>query len=208
MRNRTPRFRHDRRSIAALEFALVAPLLILLGLGAIEFAAAIRVQLGADHAARAVASLISQAPVPTVLTGGNAKCPSITQACITAAALQDIYIGGLDSNEGLAQNFAISAATVVFSNPAGQPHSAALGWDAATAPTTPAYAPPPANLLALAAGLTDGVDTDSVIVVQASTSYTLPFLPAFFGAIGPGPFTFTFTSLARPRNSLVIAKGW
>jgi Flp pilus assembly protein TadG len=199
------RLRRDLKSVAALEFSLIAPVLILLGLGCVEFAAAIRVELGADHASRAIASLISQTPIPATAAGA---CQSTTTACINAAALQDIYIAGQDSNEGFAATLTVAAASVNFTVASNGTSTAAVGWDASTASTNPAYAAAPANVTTLAAGLGDGIDNDSVIVVQAKTIFTLPFVPGFFGKNSSGPFTFTSTSFARPRYSLVIAKGW
>jgi Flp pilus assembly protein TadG len=199
------RLRRDLKSVAALEFSLIAPVLILLGLGSVEFAAAIRVELGADHASRAVASLISQTPIPTTAAGA---CQSTTTACLTAAALQDIFIAGQDSNEGFAATLTVAAASVNFTVAANGASTSTIGWDAATAGTAPAYAAAPANATTLATGLGDGVDNDSVIIVQTKTTFTLPFLPGFFGKLSSGPFTFTSTSFARPRYSLVISKGW
>jgi len=190
----------DVRSIAALEFALLAPVLILLGLGAVEFSEAVRVELTADRVARTVANLIAESPIafgqPT--------------ATITAANLQDYYIAGQEEyQEATGNSLAISAASVTFT-PASTTGTKA--WDAASASGS-SYIATSATALAATAGVTDTIDDDSVIVVQATTTYLLPFLPNFgifgLGKVSAGPFTFTSTALARPRNSLIINKsGW
>jgi len=194
------RLSKDRRSIAALEFALIAPVLILLGLGAVEFSEAVRVELAADRVARSVANMIAASPIPS----------SQPTAQISAAALADYYLAGQEEYQEAAGNsLAISAASVTFT-PASTTGTEA--WDAATAPGS-SYVATNAKALAATTGVTDTIDDDSVIVVQATTTYLLPFLPNFgalgLGKVATGPFTFTSIALARPRNSLVVNKsGW
>jgi Flp pilus assembly protein TadG len=194
------KFGKDRRSIAALEFALIAPVLILLGLGAVEFSEAIRVELAADRVARTVANMIANSPVPF----------GQPTAQISAAALADYYLAGQEEYQEASGNaLTISAASVVFT-PASA--TGVQAWDAAAAPGS-SFAATSAKALAATTGVTDSIDDDSVIVVQATTTYLLPFLPNFgvfgLGKVAAGPFTFTSTALARPRDSLVINKsGW
>jgi Flp pilus assembly protein TadG len=198
-----------KKSSIALEFALIAPVLILLGLGAIEFSATVRVQLSADRAARTVALLIANTSSP-----------------INAAQMADYYIAGIDSYQGPTSSIAISAASFVYypigattgSDSANSTVPADSGWDAGahTAGFTSAatgqtyyYVTTPASIFANgASNLSSGTIVDSVIAVQATAVYTLPFLPNFFGKVMAGPFTFTSTAFARPRQSLVLSESW
>jgi Flp pilus assembly protein TadG len=197
------------KSSIAVEFALIAPLLILLGLAAIEFSATVRVQLSADRAARTIAFLIANTTSP-----------------INAAQMADYYIAGIDSYQGPTSSISISAASFVYypigattaSDAANSTVPADSGWDAGahTAGFTSSatgktyyYATTPASIFANgAANLSSGTIVDSVIAVQAKAVYALPFLPGFFGKIPMGPFTFTSTAFARPRQSLIIAESW
>jgi Flp pilus assembly protein TadG len=183
----------DTRSSVVLEFALIAPVLILMALGAIEFTAAVRAELNVERSARAVANLISD------------------QTSITPQQLQDYYAAANDMYAGTIGTLTLSAASVTFTNQdangAQQAVATAKAWDASTAATTPAY-----TLLDGAValtntgttpGLSDGVDNDSVIIVRAKATYTLPFLPNFYGKI-PTALSFGSYAFARPRFVLVI----
>jgi Flp pilus assembly protein TadG len=202
-------FFYATKSSIAVEFALIAPILILLGLAAIEFSATVRVQLSADRTARTIAFLIANTPTP-----------------INAAQMADYYIAGIDSYQGPASNIAVSAASFVYypigattgSDAANSTVPADSGWDAgahtagftsSTTGKTYYYATTPASVFANgASNLSSGTIVDSVIAVQATAVYSLPFLPNFFGKIPMGPFTFTSTAFARPRQSLIIAESW
>jgi hypothetical protein len=198
----------DRRSNAALEFALVAPVLILLGLGAVEFSAAIRVNTSVDRTARTVAQLIAATPIPI----------GASQAQITSFMLQDDYLAGQDSSFSLSHSVSIAAASLVYNPGSNTPIYAATAsgagtatspWDASMAPgITPAFVALPSSAVTAATGMGDTADTDSVIVVQVSATYSLPFLPNFgilgLGKISQGPFSTTATAYARPRASLII----
>jgi Flp pilus assembly protein TadG len=61
------RFGADRRGGAALEFALIAPVMVTLYFGAVEFSQAFLAQRKADHVASAVGDLVARAR--TVSTG-------------------------------------------------------------------------------------------------------------------------------------------
>jgi Flp pilus assembly protein TadG len=197
------------RSSIAVEYALIAPILILLGLGAIEFSATIRVQLSADRAARTIAFLIANTSSP-----------------VSAAQMADYYIAGIDSYQGPTSSISISAASFVYypigattgSDAANATVPADSGWDAGTHtagfPSTVTgktyyYVTTPATIFANnTTNLSSGTAVDSVIAVQATAVYSLPFLPNFFGKIASGPFTFTSTAFARPRQSLILAESW
>jgi len=172
-----------RRGSAAFEFVLVAPFLILLTFGVVEFAAAIRIQMGVNQAARAVASLIAQ------------------QSDVTTAQLNDFFVAGRDCYSFNVGTLTISATAVNFN--AGS-QTGVVAWTANSATST--YASAPANVVTLATGLaaqTGGVvpGGDATIVVQASSTFTVP---VSFGPIKPS-YTLTSTVFARPRVSFQIS---
>jgi Flp pilus assembly protein TadG len=184
----------DSKSSVAVEYALVTPVFILLILGTIEFCAAIHAKLAIDRVARVVAQLIQN------------------QSSVSPAQLQDYFIAGQDVYAGNIGTLSISAASVTYTNYVNfkkQATVTAVGWDASGATTTPAYtAFPNAASYAPSSNLSDNVQNDSIIVVQSSVKYTLPFLPNFFGAIPVG-LSFSSVSIARPRQNLVVTKnGW
>jgi Flp pilus assembly protein TadG len=188
MIERARRMRRDRRglgqrAVVALEVALIAPVLLLLSLGTVEFAMAVRVQLSVNAAAHAVANLIAE------------------QSDVTTAQLNDFFIAGQDCNEVNSNVLSISATSVTF---APGSTTGTIAWDAAS--VSPSYVAAPADLLSISAGLgaTSGgspVGGDSVIVVQATGVLNLP-VP--FGPI-PTSFTISSTAFARPRTSFAIS---
>lgn len=58
-------FRRDRRGVSALEFALLAPLLIMLYFGATELAQGMMAQRRVSHAAATIGDLVSQDKIAT-----------------------------------------------------------------------------------------------------------------------------------------------
>ncbi len=72
------RFRRDRRGVAALEFALIAPLLILLFVGVNELSQAMIVQRKVSHTASAIGDLtaqvatVSKSDVDAIFAAGTA----------------------------------------------------------------------------------------------------------------------------------------
>jgi Flp pilus assembly protein TadG len=198
MRNLTPyrklrRFLNECRSSAAVEFALTVPIIILLGLGAIEFSAAVRAQLNVNRTARYVADILQ-----------NQTSVSAAQLTDYLYAAQDMYANG-----GADGALSLSAASINFNNQDVNGNAQALvvctNWDAAYAGITvpQKYTPIPNAALTNDVSLTDSLDNDSVIVVDASAVFTLPFMPAFYGKI-PSIFTFTAISRVRPRYVLQI----
>jgi Flp pilus assembly protein TadG len=194
----------DPKAVAAMEFALIVPLLILLGIGAIEFSAAIRAQMQVDQIAHTVANLIADQP------------PS---APITALQLKDYLAAGqaMYNYTGVGA-LAISAAAVNYTHQDSQGNlltnvAPAVGWDASTA-TGAGYAVFPTNannsaLNEITNGLqiSDTVNNDSIIVVAAVAGFTLPFAPNFFGKI-TSKLSFETVAFARPRYQLQISKGF
>lgn len=175
--------RLNRRGAAALEFVMIAPILILLCFGVVEFAAAIRIQMGVNQAARAVASLIVQ------------------QSDITTAQLNDYFIAGRDCYSFNVGTLSISATAVNYS--AGSA-TGTVAWTASSVSSS--YAAAPANVTTLSSGLEAKSGTtipggDATIVVQAKATFTVP---VSFGLISPS-YTMTSTVFARPRVSFQIS---
>jgi Flp pilus assembly protein TadG len=172
-----------RRGMAALEFVVVAPFLILMTFGVVEFAAAVRIQMGVNQAARAVANLIAQ------------------QTDVTTAQLNDYFIAAKDCYSFNVGTLTISATAVNFS--AGS-STGSQAWTASSVSSS--YAAAPSNVLTLSAGLEAKSGStipggDSTIVVQAQSTFNVP-VP--FGPIGAS-YTFTSTAFARPRGSFTIS---
>ena len=170
------------RGVAAREFAVMVTVLVLLSFGVVDFAAAVRVQIDVDQAARAVANLIAQ------------------QADVTTAQLNDFYLAGQYCFSGNTGTMSISAASVVFS--AGVA-AGAVAWDASS--VSARYVAAPGNILSLSSGLGAssggaGVGGDGTIVAQAKSTFAVPV------AFGPIPATFTFvsTAFARPRAGFTV----
>lgn len=175
--------RLGRRGAAALEFVMIAPLLILLCFGAVEFAAAIRIQMAVNQAARAVASLIVQ------------------QSDVTTAQLNDFYIAGKDCYSFNVGTLSISATAVNYS--AGSA-TGTVAWTASSVSSS--YAAAPSNVTTLSSGLEAKSGStipggDATIVVQAKSTFTVP---VSFGLIAPS-YTLTSTVFARPRVSFQIS---
>ena len=178
----TRRPRLGRRAVAALEFLLVAPFFVLLTFGMAEFAAAVRVQLGVNQAAWAVADLIAQ------------------QTDVTTAQLNDFYKAGQDCFTFNFGTLSISATSVTYS--AGH-QTGSVAWTASS--VSGSYAAAPANVTTISSGLgaaTGGttIGGDSTIVVQTSSTFNVPIS---FGPIGKS-YTLTATAFARPRLSYVV----
>jgi len=187
------RFLSERRSSAAVEFALTVPILILLGLGAVEFSAAVRAQLDVNRTARYVADILQ-----------NQTSVSAAQLTDYNYAAQDMYASG-----GANGALSLSVASINFNNQNANGNAQALqvctNWDAAYdgVAGTYKYTALPAAALNNDTSLTDTYDNDSVVIVEARAAFTLPFMPAFYGKI-PSIFTFTAISRVRPRYVLQI----
>ncbi len=185
------------KSSIAVEFALLAPLLITLALALIQIAAAIRVQLEVNRAAWAVADLISQ------------------QTDVTTAELTDYAIAANDCYDFGVGNFTFSAESINFLN-AGSSYS--IAWDAnSVVPSSYVLTPTAATTTATATGtrsgstvfnLSDGLGNDSVIVVTASSTIGVPFpvmsvLMASFHL--SNSYTFSTTVFARSRTGYITS---
>src|SRR3954471_24418606 len=65
------RFRRDERGVSAVEFALIAPFMILLYFGLVELCQALIAERKASHVASAVGDLVAQSESVTKATGGS-----------------------------------------------------------------------------------------------------------------------------------------
>jgi Flp pilus assembly protein TadG len=142
------RFRSDRRGVAAVEFALIAPVAILLYCGFAELTMAMMAERRAAHAASVVADLVAQEPH------------------VTAAEMTDIFnIGNAIMNPFPATPLKLRV-TSVTADANGVPQ---MTWTKVSGGAAPMPAGPvagvPANLLA--AG-------DSVIQADMQYAYTSP----------------------------------
>jgi Flp pilus assembly protein TadG len=170
---------------------MIAPLLVLFGLGAVEFSAAVRADMNVNRAARYVAGILQN------------------QTSVSPAQLTDYFTAAqyMYGNGGFDGTLALSAASIKFTNldtnGAATTFSYCTSWDASADGATPAYTALPAAALANVSNLTDSYDNDSTIVVEASATVTLPFIPSFYGRL-PTNLTFTAISRVRPRYVLQI----
>lgn len=65
------RFRRDQRGVSAVEFALIAPFMILLYFGLVELCQALIAERKASHVASAVGDLVAQSESVTKAAGGS-----------------------------------------------------------------------------------------------------------------------------------------
>ncbi len=173
--------RSGRRGSIAVEFAVIAPVMIAAAIGLIQVAAAIRIQLEVNRSAWVLANLISQ------------------EADVTTAELGDFAVAAQDCYDFKVGTLVMSAASVNFTtaNPTG-----AVAWDASSV-SAANYLAMPAATVTSAAKLTTGAGNDSVIVVRTSATFTVPFPVLPFIKL-PTSFTFTDVVYARPRLGYVV----
>lgn len=92
------RFIHDDRGIAATEFALIAPLMILLLMGTIEFPRAYAISEGLEAAARTMADMISRGSLNSVddvyAAGGAVAYPYDTSTAKIVLTSVGVYTKG------------------------------------------------------------------------------------------------------------------
>jgi Flp pilus assembly protein TadG len=168
----------DRRGVSAVEFALIAPLLIVLYVGAIEVGNALTISRRTSAVASTAADLAAQ--VKTVSNSDLQDIASAASSILTPSATTPLKI-------------------VLSSVVADQNNTPKVAWSYATNGAIPRatnsnYTLPP--------GLTQA--NSSVIVAEVTYAFTpLLNLSGFFN---PGSFTMSRTFYARPRKSLTVAK--
>ena len=197
----------DRRGVAAVELALVAPLLLTMGLGTYEAAEVFRASMLVADAAQTIADLASQQ------VGGvtDTTSGSLGNFCTAGKRVMTPFpTAGSSGNAG-----AFTAAIVSVTNNSG---TAAVDWEADSACSVSATAFATSALSYATQAIPNGTlpgcaqsgstinlvpcSGDSVIVVHVTYHYNGPIqfvLPSLLGAI-----VLTETAYARPRGGATI----
>jgi Flp pilus assembly protein TadG len=151
--------RHDQSGLAAVEFALILPIMLLLFLGSFETTNLVLAYMKLEASAETAADLVAQTRVNTVLQ-------STDFTNITNAAKQ--VLSPLPTSGALLK---VAFASVTYST-----GSAVIDWHTevnSATPITTANIPNNASLANLG-NQTNG-STDSVIIVTLTYSYSSPF---------------------------------
>ena len=166
------RLRRDRRGVAALELALVLPVMLVLFFGSVEVTQLIRVSNKLNIAAQSIESMV-------------AGHTSILQADVDNA-----YNGGKLIMAPFSATLSVQVVSVTFDANA---KASGVSWQVVE-PIT-ATPTPISNKTActMVAGL--GLGNDSVILVQASYSYG-----AVVHYVLPASFNLSHVAYGRPRN--------
>ena len=175
MRHVAERVRSDRRGTAAVETALMSPVLILMFLATVEITQLIRVEAKLARATQAIQDIVAGQTTATATTLGVA---------FTGGQIVMMPFG--------ASNLSAAIASVDF-NSSGA--ATAVSWQELennSPGMTTTYA------CSTAAGMSLG--NDSVIVVQATYTY-LPIVSYLMGK----SLTLTQTAYGRPRNAPSIS---
>jgi Flp pilus assembly protein TadG len=166
------RFLHDRRGVAAVEAALLSPVLIVLFLGMVEVTQLIRVEAKLSRAAQTIQDIVAGQ------VNGSSSTISIANA----------FVGGqIVMTPFGASNLSAAIASVLFDSSA---NALKVDWQQLenNSPTMTV-----STACSTAAGMSIG--SDSVIVVQATYTY-VPIVSYLFGK----SYTLTQTAYGRPRN--------
>ncbi|MGH6799671.1 MAG: TadE/TadG family type IV pilus assembly protein [Roseiarcus sp.] len=158
----------DRSGVAAVEFALIAPIFIAMVFGLFEGTRATLAYLKVIAAAQSVADLVTQ------------------QKQVTNSDLNDYVSAGqliMKPLPAAALGFVITS--VKFDPNTG---AATVDWQKAVGAT------PPANSVETALAANYGVKGESVVIVQATYTYTSPI-----DFVLPASLTITDTAFSRPR---------
>jgi Flp pilus assembly protein TadG len=150
------RFRQDRRGVSAIEFAFIAPVLILIYFSVAELCQALLAERKVAHAASAVGDLVAQ--VPTITPSGLTDVYNAASSIVAPFPLSPMQIRVSSVTTDANNN-----ATVAWSN--AQNTSALAKGSSITLPT---------NLLTA---------NQSVIVSEVKYSYTSPINYWFKNAI-------------------------
>ncbi len=137
------RFRRDQRGVAAVEFALIAPVMVLLYCGLVELCQAMISERKANHVASAVGDLVTQAE--TVSISDMSDIFSIGSTIMQPFPTTDLAMRVTSITAG-------SSGTIVVN------WSRSSNWTGSSTPTIPAG-------MSLAVG-------DSLIVSEAKYKYT------------------------------------
>ena len=186
-RRRSPlgKFVHDRSGTAAIEFALIVPILLIIFFGSYETANLVLAYMKLEDAAETAADLVAQTTVNTVLQSST-YFPNVTNA--VKQVLTPLTVSGTQLK--------IAYASVTYST--GSP---VIDWhyevNGATALTV-ANISSSQNLAKL--GSETSGSTDSVIVAQLTYAYS-----SSFSHVLKSSYTLSELAFNRPRYSNCVA---
>jgi Flp pilus assembly protein TadG len=169
------RFHNDQRGLAALEFALLAPIMVSLYLGLCEFTLAMMAERRASHAAAVVGDLVAQSA--QMNSAGMTDIFQVSDAVIRPFPANTLYM----RVTSVKADPATAVAKVVWSRGDGM-----TGLSAGATATAV-----PANLL---------LAGDSVIMTEVSYTWTSPLQKML-----PEPLTFQQTFFLKPRKAPEVA---
>jgi Flp pilus assembly protein TadG len=177
MRRVHPSFARDRRGVAAVEFALVAPFMVFCYLGVSILASALLVQRRAEHVASSVADLVAQQATtsPGELTDICTVSNTIMQPYSTTSTALQLRVSSIQEDAG-------GNLTVGWSYNC-QGTTALTKGSAYTGPVSPYISA-----------------SQSIIVAEATYVYISPLGTTNISWL-PGSYTFTNKFYLQPRES-------
>ncbi len=177
------RLRRDTGGMAAIEFAMIVPIMFFLFVGTIEFSQALTVDRRLTQAASSTADLIARAPNSGLTAAQVDRDLRIIEQLIAPYELERLYVKVLSViAQGTPGNPSVLMYVVDWSrdNQAGTPHSRGE-----------TYGNIPTGLL---------VAGESVIVSEATYNYT----PLVFNYFIKSAFNMTERFYLKPRNSSCV----
>lgn len=176
MRASAAAFRVDRRGIAAVEFAMLAPVLVIAFIGTFELAEAITVNRKVAHATSTVGDLITQSET------------------LSSTDVENIF----DATEAVMSPYPTSSLKIVIATVEADENGNPKVIDSKARNTSswPTGAAPPVTI-------PDGIDYTSqqVVIAKSEYAYTAIFGSLAKEIIGQDSFTLSDTFFLRPRNS-------
>ena len=175
---RSRNLQHDQSGLAAIEFAIILPIMLLLFLGSFETTNLVLAYMKLEASAETAADLVAQTRVNTVL-----QSTDLTN--ITNAAKQ--VLSPLPTSGTLLK---VAFASVTYNT-----GSAVIDWHTEVNSATPITTATIPNNVSLAnlGNQTNG-STDSVIIVTLTYSYSSPFTYVLSSS-----YTLTESAFNRPR---------
>ena len=167
----------DRRGVAALELALTAPMMLIMFFGVIEVTQLIRVNNKLTLASQAIENVVAGQ--------GTATLVSVTNAYQGGELVMAPFVT-------LTAPLAVTVASVTFD---ASGNASSLAWQISEGGAASMTVASACNL---ASGL--GLANDSVIVVQASYSYS-----AITHYVLPSSYALSHVAYGRPRNEATIS---
>lgn len=168
------RLARDQRGVSAVEFALIAPFLIMTYFGVAELSQGITVQRRVSHAASAMGDLVAQA-----------------DTTLATSDMNDMFAAASDLLSPFATGNLNLRVTSITGNASGAPR---VDWSDASGPGLSAYKHCDTVTPTLPTGLITAAG-DSVIMAEATYSYT-----ATIAKIVPGGFNLNEHFYLRPRK--------